>query len=113
MHEDDPDWTNPVHPPVEAEELGGHVWVSWGTSLNDGPHPLLWHWCDRSVTIADDRKNNVTDRQAWWYEPRWVPAGGAGHDLISRDPLHLEPSILWPSCCGKHGFIRDGQWRSV
>ncbi len=28
--------------------------------------------------------------------------------LVSRDPLHLEPSV---AChCGDHGFIRDGKW---
>ena len=33
--------------------------------------------------------------------PRW--------QVISMDPLHIEPSILCRRC-GHHGFIRDGQW---
>jgi len=39
----------------------------------------------------------------------WVAAGTGKHTLLSREPLHLEPSLLW-SCCGLHGFVRDGVW---
>ena len=34
-------------------------------------------------------------------EPNW--------QLVSMEPLHVEPSILCHSC-GDHGFIRDGKW---
>lgn len=37
---------------------------------------------------------------------------GQRHSLISRDPLHVEPSILCRSC-GDHGFIREGKWVSA
>lgn len=105
------DWTNPQRPPIpDAIDLGDNVWASWASEYNGGEHVLIWHWCDRTVAIANDKRDGITDRQQWWYEPRWVPAGGAGHDLIARDPLHLEPSLLWPDCCGKHGFVRDGRW---
>lgn len=30
-------------------------------------------------------------------------------DLVSMDPLHLEPSLLC-TVCNDHGFIRDGKW---
>lgn len=31
--------------------------------------------------------------------------------LVSRDPLHIEPSVLCgPHGCGHHGFIRAGRW---
>lgn len=30
-------------------------------------------------------------------------------ELVSLDPLHLEPSIVVHRC-GCHGFIRDGKW---
>lgn len=30
-------------------------------------------------------------------------------DLISEDPLHVEPSLLC-RLCGDHGFIRNGLW---
>ncbi len=42
--------------------------------------------------------------------PRWFWAGTGRHQLISLDPLHLEPSIGWTDCCGRHGFIRNGKW---
>lgn len=102
------DRQNPDHPPTAATQLGDGVWVSWATALNRGDHPLIWHWCDRTVIKTTD-----VDRQAWWYEPQWVAAGVEGHELISRDPLTLSPSVLWPRCCGLHGFIENGIWRRV
>ena len=30
-------------------------------------------------------------------------------ELVSIDPLHIEPSILCHTC-GDHGWIRNGQW---
>lgn len=51
--------------------------------------PRFWHWC----TAID----------------RWVSAGTGSHTLVTRHPLHLEPSLLW-SCCRLHGFVRDGTW---
>lgn len=32
----------------------------------------------------------------------------AAWDVISWDPLHIEPSVL--CSCGDHGFIRNGRW---
>lgn len=52
-------------------------------------HPWFWHWCTK--------------------RGRWVGAGTDGHDLLARDPLHLEPSLPWP-CCGLHGWLRQGTW---
>lgn len=45
----------------------------------------------------DPQYAEVFNDEAWW-------------DLISLEPLHIEPSIqfLKPSCC--HGFIREGRW---
>lgn len=34
------------------------------------------------------------------------------HQLVSEEPLHVEPSILCGQC-GDHGFIRDGRWESA
>lgn len=42
------------------------------------------------------------------HEHSW--ASTARHLLVSEDPLHLEPSIGWQACCGRHGFIRNGVW---
>lgn len=35
---------------------------------------------------------------------------GEKHQLISRDPLHIEASLLCPLGTGAHGFIRNGKW---
>lgn len=35
---------------------------------------------------------------------------GEFHSLISREPLHIEASVLCPMGCGTHGFIRGGRW---
>lgn len=34
---------------------------------------------------------------------------GKYHKLITKDPLHIEASVLCPAC-GDHGFIRGGRW---
>ncbi|MFB6811255.1 hypothetical protein [Streptomyces sp. NPDC056387] len=64
--------------------------------------PLFWHWCAALADVADSHTASG----------RWVAAGTSAHTLISRDPLHLEPSLLW-SCCGLHGFVRAGQWTNA
>lgn len=33
---------------------------------------------------------------------------GAKWQLVSLDPLHVEPSIL--CSCGRHGYVRAGRW---
>jgi hypothetical protein len=39
----------------------------------------------------------------------WCSAGQPHWQLVSEDPLHLEPSLLCRAC-GDHGFVRDGKW---
>lgn len=34
----------------------------------------------------------------------------ANHTVVSKDPLHLEASVLCVDC-GLHGFVRQGEWR--
>lgn len=29
--------------------------------------------------------------------------------LVSRDPITISPSVNY-TCCGVHGFLRDGKW---
>lgn len=76
-----------------AAPLGGEVF--WrpmpsedGTVVTIG-QLLFYHWC--------------TGLQRWaiWHV--------SDHDLVSLEPIHLEPSLLWP-CCGKHGYVRGGAW---
>lgn len=88
-------------PRVGAAPLGGDVY--WRFDPDMGPDGLVgsilvWHWCTRQPPDPDDVEAG-----------RWAAANVASHTLVSIDPLHLEPSLLW-DCCGKHGFVRAGAW---
>lgn len=103
ISDDDAPWRDPAHPPVEAIDCGGGVWVSWGTRFDETGHPSVWHWCSQQ---------NWRDRP-FYAGPRWMVAGTRGHTLVAHDPIHLEPSLLWSDCCGLHGFLRGGRWTAV
>lgn len=66
--------------------LTADIYYGW---LDGAPDPTFFHWCPTTQ--------------------RWLAAGTPRHDLRSREPLHLEPSLLW-ECCGTHGFVRGGAW---
>ena len=78
---------------IEARPVGDDTY--WMQDPDDPTQAgiLIWHWCEAPNLPA----------------PRWMAAGVIRHTLVSSEPLHLEPSLLWP-CCEKHGFIRDGKW---
>lgn len=107
-------WTDPERPPSWGENLtdhGGNVWSMWmrtDGNLNERPH--IWHWCDRHVLIAKIRTEGREPADG--IEPRWMLAGTEAHDMPSRDPLTLSPSLLVDDCCGLHGFLTGGVWRS-
>lgn len=111
-------WTDPAQPPVEASDLGGGVWVSWGPPFSVGGEPMIWHWCARTLTRPNDERDGIEtgtglgQRDPSWYEPQWVVVGIRAHQLVAEEPLHLEPSILWPFCCGLHGHVRGGRWEA-
>jgi hypothetical protein len=90
--------TNYNRPPSQwahAKPAGSDVyWVG-----SDAGTLIVWHWC---VGVAPG-PGPVVDAG------RWAAADLAAHTLVSLDPLHVEPSILW-NCCGRHGFIRNGRW---
>lgn len=79
--------------------LTDDIYYGW---LDHEPNPMFWHWCAALADVPDDRL----------VSGRWVAAGTSAHTLVSRDPLHLEPSLLW-TCCGLHGWVRDGAWTSA
>jgi hypothetical protein len=84
---------------VDVTKLTGDIYYGW---LNDADHanPVFWHWCapvDPELTATGTR---------------WIAANTESHTLVAREPLHLEPSLLW-TCCGTHGFVRDGKWVSA
>lgn len=92
-----------VPPPAEwagAEPLGGDVYWRYDPDAEDVLRSILvWHWCPfRPPLTIDDAPDG-----------RWIAANVAAHELVSIDPLHLEPSLLW-ECCGKHGWVRAGAW---
>lgn len=80
------------------------TWADWGDSIvkvNDDMYyafidgqtrPTIWHWCEK--------------------RGYWASGGTSLHDLLSYEPLHLEPSLLYP-CCDLHGWIRNGKWVSA
>ncbi|MGW5477692.1 hypothetical protein [Streptomyces sp. NPDC004008] len=80
------DWWTDVH------QLTPDITYGWPRNedpSDNEPNPWFWHWCPT--------------------QGRWNGAATSNHTLVSREPLHLEPSLLWP-CCGTHGFVRGGQW---
>lgn len=80
--------------------------VAWGwTGVGSDRVLYVWHWCDHHLWAGRDHYDTHRDEYRMW-----TPAGVAAHALISTDPLHLEPSVYWPDCCGLHGFIRNGVW---
>jgi hypothetical protein len=62
-------------------------------------NPVLWHRCAALADVPEERTVHGP----------WVATNTEGHTLLSREPLHLEPSLLW-QCCGLHGWVRGGTW---
>jgi hypothetical protein len=87
--------------------------VAWQRDAHYWAHSIcVWHWCDKSGWRAKGAREGWTPVEDAMY-PEWLPSGCEAHTLVSTEPLHLEPSIYWPDCCGLHGFIRDGAWVGV
>jgi hypothetical protein len=80
---------------AELVELTPDIYFGW----LDEPNPIFWHRCAALADVPEERTVHGP----------WVAAGTGAHTLVSREPLHLEPSLLW-NCCGLHGFVRDGAW---
>ena len=72
--------------PFPVAKLTEDIYFGWA----DGDvKPWFYHWCGA---------RNL-----------WAGAGTGGHELVAREPLHLEPSLLWPYC-NLHGWVRNGIW---
>ncbi|MDE2100159.1 MAG: hypothetical protein KGL39_23085 [Patescibacteria group bacterium] len=94
---------------LEGTDQIAYSWTSI-SGIPDEPktidHLMVWHHCDKRVWRGDPSKNqSLIDGYVGWH-----PAGVGAHTLVAVEPLHIEPSVLWTSCCGTHGFIRDGRW---
>ncbi len=72
----------------------------------------LWrfsHVCRRRDGRVDP-PDGPNSGEPWRIAPRLTrPNEPGGHQILSTDPLHIEPSILCTSC-GIHGWVRDGRW---
>jgi len=75
------------------------IYFGW---IDQEENPVFWHWCAALADVPE----------AYTVSGRWVAAGTQSHTLVLKDPLHLEPSLLW-SCCGLHGWVRNGQWETA
>jgi hypothetical protein len=84
---------------ADITKLTDDIYFGW---LAQEVNPMVWHWCAARADVPEERT----------VHGGWVAAGTGAHTLVSREPLHLEPSLLW-SCCGLHGWVRGGVWSSA
>ncbi len=85
---------------ADLTRLNDDIYFGW---LANEPNPTFWHWCRALEGVPADQKV---------HDGCWVAARTSSHQLIAREPLHLEPSLLW-KCCGLHGWVRNGRWASA
>lgn len=101
---------------IEVQSLEGtdKVAYAWGipSGADEATHVqtindlILWHHCDKNVWRGNPEKvQSVIDDYIGWH-----PSGVGLHTLVSAEPLHIEASVYWPTCCGMHGWIRNGRW---
>lgn len=94
-------WVRSVCP----TELGDdHYWGSWPWNHEADPptHDIAWaHRCTNHGNLGPTLCIARID-----------VSSGKYHTLVSREPLHIEASILCRAC-GDHGFIREGRWQAV
>lgn len=99
-----------THMPKAGTDIGPGVAYSFARCQDDLHHIhrleciWVWHDCDQILgegTVAPGARFG------------WRPSGVEGHTLESIDPLTLSPSVYWPECCGKHGFITNGAYYDV
>lgn len=73
--------------------VGGDVRWGWTEDTKGAMNGLLGHWCKDNRYILTHVDIST----------------GQNHQLISKDPIHIEPSLACRDC-SFHGFIRNGQW---
>ncbi len=99
--------TSPEEIPADTTRVG--ALVAWGwMDFGRGPEIYVWHWCDHQLWAGREGYDAHPEDYTFW-----VPGGVAAHTVVSTEPLHLEPSVYWPDCCGMHGWIRGGRWVSA
>jgi hypothetical protein len=66
-----------------------------GVGLIEAHRNPAGEWCAGSILF------DIPENAAYVGSPMW--------QVVSRDPLHLEPSLLCTRC-QHHGWIRGGRW---
>lgn len=105
-------FTDPSTPPPGMTSLGPGVAYGYGDPrFPEEPADTLyvWHFCDHHLWPAGPEEI----AEYYGASSYWTPGSVALHQVVSAEPLHLEPSLYWPGCCGMHGFVREGRWLSV
>lgn len=97
---------------VDVEILGDRVAYSWtcGDSAHDHGIECLWVWHNCTMELDSER---IENSRRLGISIGWEPGGVGAHEFVSASPLHIEPSVYWPHCCGLHGWIRGGRWIDV
>lgn len=100
-------WQNKL--PKAAHMLKGTTKVAYSWVCHEEhEHEItcLWIWHDCAMILGE---GTVAPGEAYG----WRPTGVRTHTWVSAEPVHIEPSVYWPECCGLHGFVRDGEWISA
>lgn len=95
--------------PKFSRDLGGGVAYSWTCGEPHGhTHSIecLWVWHDCGQVLGP---GTVAPGERFG----WRPSGHAAHTLVQIEPLTITASVIWPDCCGKHGFITNGSYADV
>ncbi len=103
-------------PPDYAEDIGDDhsiTWFGWYPDRDLNPQyanaadipnmgVVVYHhrpggeWCSGAIHFdRPEIRELIGDRPVW--------------QVMSMNPLHVEPSVLC-KLCGDHGYIRDGRW---
>lgn len=97
---------------MELHELGHGVWFTWLRYAGERVGVIEWHHCPPQtggglIDMPDGK--NLSGGALMFDIPGNAQEQRPKWQLISLDPLHIEPSVLCRTC-GLHGFIRDGKW---
>jgi Family of unknown function (DUF6527) len=87
--------------------------------MADTPHNVTFHldedghlWWGHFCTGYARRWANFPDELVKNGEPIRLPLGHGHWEVVSTEPLTINPSISCGSCT-VHGFIRNGEWVPV
>lgn len=100
-------WRVYDEPPKFSTVIGDGIAYSWKCG-EEHQHTIdclwVWHYCKQVLgptTVAPGEYFG------------WRPAGVGAHTLVQQAPLTITASVIWPECCGRHGFITDDVWSDV